>query len=339
MLSYEKFRRQMIDTTLTLLPLLLMAVYYYGPRPLVLAAIAVLTAAAADYLCLLLQGRRWWSRCDFAPLVIGLTYVLMLPATAPYWLAAFGALFAIVVVRHPFGGHYNTLFHPGLTAFAFSVLCWRDLTTRYPQMFQKLPLTPSVDVPLYDSPARRLMLGGSTNLGLLDALMGSFPGPMGTTCVAVLLCCGLYLAVRRTIHWQIPLASFAVIALAAWYFPRINGSRLVSVLMELTSGVTLFAILFVAAMDNGEIESAAGKCMCGLLLGGAIVLFQRLSYLELVAPFAIILMSAIDHRCDAYADSLLRAFKRFLCACGQAALTVIHAAFRPGENGRKGEEK
>ncbi len=330
-LPYEKYRRQMIDTTITLLPLLLMAWYYYGPRVLVMACIAVVTSAAADYLCLLFQGKRWWSRYDFAPLIIGLTYVLMLPASAPYWLVVFGALFAVVVVRHPFGGHYHTLFHPGLTAFAFVVLCWNDLTTRYPQMFQKLPLTPTADVSLSDSPARMLMLGGSTNLGLLDALLGNFIGPMGTTCVAVLLCCGLYLAVRRTILWQIPVASLTIIALAAWFFPRINGSRTVSVLMELTSGVTLFSIFFAAAMDNGEIETSAGKWMYGLILGGAIVLFNQLSYLELVSPFAIIILSAVDHRCDAYASRILHGLKVLPRKCAQGVLAVWHAAGRKRE--------
>ena len=60
MLPYEKYRRQMIDTVLALLPLLAMACYYYGPRVLIMAAISVGSAAAADYFCLLLQGERWW---------------------------------------------------------------------------------------------------------------------------------------------------------------------------------------------------------------------------------------------------------------------------------------
>ena len=77
-------------------------------------------------------------------------------------------------------------------------------------------------------------------------------GPMGTTCIAVLLCCGLYLAVRRTIIWQIPVATLGLVALSGWLFPRVNASHTISILMELTSGVLIFAVIFVAAMDNGE---------------------------------------------------------------------------------------
>lgn len=312
MLPYEKYRRQMIDTVLALLPLLAMACYYYGPRVLIMAAISVGSAAAADYFCLLLQGERWWRKYDFSAGIAGLTYVLMLPASAPYWLVIFGAVFAILVVRHPFGGHYHTLFNPALTAFAFVVLCWNDLVTQYPASMTQLPLTASLDVPLYSSPARQLMLGGSNNIDWLDALLGNFYGPMGTTCIAVLLCCGIYLIYRRTIIWQIPVASLAVVAAAAWFFPRINGSRTVSVLMELTSGVLLFSVLFVAAMDNGEIQSRLGKWTYGVLLGGLMVLFRHLSRIELVAPFVVIIMNAVDHRCDAYAAHLCSGVKLIL---------------------------
>lgn len=320
----------MIDTTITLLPLLVMAYYYYGPRVLVMAGISVISAAAADYLCLLLQKERWWKKYDYTPLIIGLTFVLMLPASAPYWLVVFGALFAVIVVRHPFGGHYSTLFNPALTAFAFLIICWNSLVTRYPAAFTQLPLTPTVETPLFNSPAYLLMLGGSNNISLLDALLGNFNGPMGTTCTAVLLCCGVYLAVRRTIFWQIPVASFSIVAFFAWFFPRINGSRLVSVLMELTSGVLIFSVIFIAAMDNGEITTPFGKWICGILLGGFIVLFRHLSSMELVAPFSVILINALDARCDSYAShiaswtlALLRFVWHSLCMFCRAAVSVL----------------
>ncbi len=304
--SHAQYRRQMIDTSIALLPILVVSTYFYGLRVLVMAGIGVATAVAADYVCLLFQKETRWKKYDYSAFIAGLTYVLMLPASAPYWLVITGVLFAVVVVRHPFGGHYNTLFNPAMTAFAFVTICWTELVTHYPSPFQQLPLTPTVDVPLNSSPAYRLMLGGANSMDLLDALLGNFNGPMGTTCIAVLLCCGVYLAVRRTILWQIPIASLSVVGFAAWFFPRVNASHEISLLMELTSGVLIFAVIFVASMDNGEIETPAGKWICGLILGGLIVLFRQLSKIELVAPFAIILVNTIDNRCDAYASHIGR---------------------------------
>ena len=281
--SHAQYRRQMIDTSIALLPILVVSTYFYGLRVLILAGIGIVSAVAADYLCLLFQKEYRWKKYDYSAFIAGLTYVLMLPASAPYWLVVFGVVFAVVVVRHPFGGHYNTLFNPAMTAFAFVTICWTDLVTHYPTPFQKLPLTATVDVSLNTSPAYRLMLGGANSIDLLNALLGNFNGPMGTTCIAVLLCCGLYLAVRRTIIWQIPVATLGLVALSGWLFPRVNASHTISILMELTSGVLIFAVIFVAAMDNGEIETSAGKWICGLILGGLVVLFRQLSKIELVA--------------------------------------------------------
>lgn len=329
MLSQSQYRRQMLDTIVAMIPLLLMSAFYYGPRVFVMALISVSCAVAADYCCLLLQGRYWWEKYDCSAVIAGLLYVLMLPASAPYWLVVVGALFAILVIRQPFGGHYNTLFSPALTAFAFVIIAWRELATRYPAVHQWLPLTPSVDVPLYTSSAYRLMLGGAESLDLLDTLLGEFVGPLGGTCVLVLLLCGVFLAVRKTILWQIPLATFSVVALFACLLPRIKSSLEASVMLEFSSGVLILSVLFVAAMDNGEIHTGLGKWIYGIMLGLLIVLFRHLSKLEMVSPYAIIIMNAIDHRCDAYGKSLIH----LVCSVGICAFRVVCWLGRMCKNG------
>ena len=106
-----------------------MGVYFYGPRVLILTLISVLTALVPDYFCLLMQGERRFRKGDFSALVTGYLFAMLLPASAPYWLVVVGAVFAMAVVRHPFGGHYNTMFNPALTAFAFVTICWTDVVT------------------------------------------------------------------------------------------------------------------------------------------------------------------------------------------------------------------
>ena len=112
---------------------------------------------------------------------------MLLPASAPYWLVVVGAVFAMAVVRHPFGGHYNTMFNPALTAFAFVTICWTDVVTSYPTPRTVLPLSATVEnLALSTSPAYRLMHGGAENIDLLNALLGNFYGPLGATSILVL---------------------------------------------------------------------------------------------------------------------------------------------------------
>lgn len=311
--SEARFQRQALDTCLALTPLLIMGIFYYGPRVLILTLISILAAVVTDYLCLLMQGERHFRKGDYSALVTGYLFAMLLPASAPYWLVIVGSVFAMAVVRHPFGGHYNTMFNPAITAFAFVTVCWTGIVTSYPAPRTVLPLSATVDsAVLSTSPAYRLMHGGAENIDLLNALLGNFYGPLGATSILVLLCCGAFLIVRKTIIWQIPVATFGTVALFSLITPRVSASLFTSLILELISGVLIFSVLFVAAMDNGELQTTAGKWVYGIILGLFVVLFRHISKIELVCPFALIIMSAIDHKCDAYAKNIIRYGGAFL---------------------------
>ena len=325
MTSAVDFRRQSRSVFAALLPVLFMACYYYGIRALLLGAAAAAPAFAAALLGRRFQRPAWREPWDLSGVNTGLMVALLLPASAPYWLVVVGAIFAMLVIRHPFGGYSATLFHPANTAFAFLIICWPSLVTGYPQPMQQLPLG-KVDVPLYASPAARLMVGGAERLDWMEILMGSFVGPMGATCVLVLLLCGCFLAFRRAILWQVPLAVFGVVALFAWLMPRTGASTFLSVSLELVSGTLIFSTIFVAALDSGEIHTGLGRWLYGILLGLAIVLFRTMSQIELVTPFAIIIMGTLDHRCDAMGAAIRRVLIRLTGRTGQLTLQLLRQA-------------
>ena len=55
MFSHAQYRRQMIDTSIALLPILVVSTYFYGLRVLILAGIGIVSAVAADYLLSLIH--------------------------------------------------------------------------------------------------------------------------------------------------------------------------------------------------------------------------------------------------------------------------------------------
>ena len=165
---------------------------------------------------------------------------------------------------------------------------------------------------------------------IYDILMGNYVGPMGCTCVLILLLCGMYLAIRKTLHWQIPAAVIAVITLFALVMPRVNSSPLSSVTLELISGSMLFCLIFIASIDSGELHTGLGRWIYGLILGILIVLFRALSRIEMVTPFAIIIMNAIDHRCDAYGEYLIVSLKKCGSGLKRSVLFVLHGIGKIG---------
>ncbi len=48
MFSHAQYRRQMIDTSIALLPILVVSTYFYGLRVLILAGIGIVSAVAAE---------------------------------------------------------------------------------------------------------------------------------------------------------------------------------------------------------------------------------------------------------------------------------------------------
>lgn len=111
----ESNRTLMSDMIILLLVLCVLAFLYYGGRALIVCAVSVVTAVVCDALCTLIRGRRPNPR-DLSPVVTGLIIALTMPATIPYYVVASAAVFAIAIVKHPFGGTGQNLFNPGAAA-------------------------------------------------------------------------------------------------------------------------------------------------------------------------------------------------------------------------------
>ena len=90
--------RLMLDVVIALLPALAVGAWALGPRALLVTAVSMLSAVAAEGLWALMMKKRN-TLPDCSALVTGMLFALTLPATVPYWVAAFGSAFAILFVK------------------------------------------------------------------------------------------------------------------------------------------------------------------------------------------------------------------------------------------------
>ena len=114
--------RLMGAVLVALLPTLLAGVWFFGLRSLVLAVVSVAACLVSEWLYRTLT-RQSNTLPDLSAAVTGLLLALTLPATAPYWVAAVGGVFAIVVVKGLIGGLGQNIFNPALAARAFLLQC------------------------------------------------------------------------------------------------------------------------------------------------------------------------------------------------------------------------
>ena len=89
--------RIMMDVVLALLPALAVGIWQFGLRALAVAGVCIGAAVISEWLyALATRGRN--TIVDGSAVVTGLLLAMTLPHTVPYWQAALGGIFAIVVV-------------------------------------------------------------------------------------------------------------------------------------------------------------------------------------------------------------------------------------------------
>ena len=115
--------RIMLDVILALLPAWLVGVWRFGIRALIVTLICIAFSLAAEYLyCVFIKSRN--TVIDCSSMVTGMLLAMTLPASVPYWQAAVGSVFAIIVAKMLCGGLGQNVFNPALLARAFMLLIY-----------------------------------------------------------------------------------------------------------------------------------------------------------------------------------------------------------------------
>lgn len=294
-------RAKNFDIILMLSVLLAMGVYYYGPRVLIVAVCAIICSSLADYLSVRINGAQRWLMNDFSQIITAMILTCLLPASVPYWLASVAAIFAVVVAKLPFGGFGKNIFNPAAAAFAFVAICWPSKVLMYPQPFSDLSLKSDITSGLGFAPSHTLSMGGVPRIDILDAVLGGAAGPAAAGCVVVIIMCGLYLMIRKTIPWRSTAAALVTVVLTAWIFPRTTADALTSIINELFSGVLVFLIVFMASDPVTSPNTNKGEVLYGIVLGVAAMVFRYFGKTEIGCVYALLLINPFKEKFDVWA--------------------------------------
>ena len=118
----------MLGVILALLPMVGFGIYRYGLDVLFLVLTTVLAAVLTEYVCSLIF-KRPVSLGDYSAVVTGMVLAVCLPPHMPLWVGAIGAVFAILVVKMPFGGLGQNIMNPAMAAYCFLTLAYAPVFT------------------------------------------------------------------------------------------------------------------------------------------------------------------------------------------------------------------
>lgn len=289
--------RMVLDMLLAALVLGVFSAVTYGPRPLFIMAICLITALACETVCCLIGRRPLRMALDGTAAVTGLTVGLLMSPMVDTWVPMVGTAFAIAVAKAPFGGTGRNVFNPAAAGVALLTYCFPHQMFTYPSIQNRnpLPLTMTLDagdVVTESSLAAQLQTGAIPSIDRLDILLGNYAGAIGTTAFLILLMLACYLMVRRTVSPWVVLPYFATLTLIAWLFPLSGMNPVNSLLLQVGSGYTLFAGVFLLNDPVTAPRFWLGRLIYGVLSAVLILLMQRVGRFEVGTCFAVLLLNA-----------------------------------------------
>lgn len=317
----------MQDMIIALVPLYILAVFYYGPRALVMGLWSVLCTLLCSFACSLLLKRKV-TMVDLTPVVTGLIIPLMMPATIPYYVIAFADIIAIMVVKFPFGGTGENLFNPAAVGFASVALAWPQLLFTYPEVFSDISVFGENAVKMSAGPSYSLSIGAVPDADLLDIMLGNAPGPMGMTNVLVVMACGIFIIARNATSWRIPTFFLAVYGLLNLIFRRIAAPLFVSAAYEMFSGMIIFGAFFMLTEPVTTPKRDTAKCIYATISAIVVFFFHRFGGFEDGFVFALIIMNVFSPIIDVFCETVMHAYRQ-----RNVSKVVIKLKKKPSEDG------
>ena len=282
------------------IPLLCMACFLYGLRPLLLCGAALLTGNLCDRLVSLLR-RRVYRAGDFSNESFALIIALLMPATVDWYVVIMAVLAGVLIGKEVFGGYGSYPFNPAAVGYAVAAVSWPEQVFRYPQPYTNIPLWDATDVPVASTISDTLRSGGSLNISAISLVLGEYAAPMGTGAAIILLACGLFLWLQKDVRLGASVSFVVTCALIAFLFPRqvgVNGVdialRLQCVRDELLSGAMLFSAVFLLNEPYTCAHHRVGRILYGVLVGIVSMGFRYYGVYETGVCFAILVVNSIS---------------------------------------------
>ena len=314
----------MLQVLVALIPAALAHVWYFGPGFLFNLIVASIFCVGSEALMMKARGRNpQIALADYSALVTAALLAFALPSLTPWWVTATGALFAVIVAKHLYGGIGFNIFNPAmagyvviLVAYPMEMNLWvaprmGDIDYINLTVLQTIVYTLSGTLPdalSFDAISRATPLDAMQS-GLrtmrtyteirTNPMMGDFGGRGWEWIGNFFAIGGFWLLVKKIIRWQIPMGVFAGLLLPAGLMFIVDQSTNASPGFYLFSGATILCAFFIATDPVSAATSPKGRFVYGVGIGLLIYLIRKWgSYADGVA-FAVLIMNmatpAIDY--------------------------------------------
>ena len=325
---------------LALVPGIIVQSYFFGLAIYVQIILAIFTAVIAEASFLKLRKKPILNSLkDYSAVVTGILLAISIPSLAPWWVIVIGTLFAIVIVKHLYGGLGQNIFNPAMAGYVVLLISFPvQMTAWLPiESMQAFPLQltdilhfiytganvdgysvnqirTSIDGVTMATPLetiRNALHSGNTISETLKTTLFSGDSLQGRQWVNLaFLAGGLFLLKQKVILWYIP-ASFIFGIIAFSFFGFASDPDLYSSpLYHLFSGATMLGAFFILTDPVTASTTVKGRFVYGLLCALIVIVIRNLGGYPDAVAFAVLLANMCVPLIDYYSKPKVYGRKR-----------------------------
>ena len=282
----ETVDKVMYDVIIALVPALLMAVYVFKTRALIVTAVSVIFCMLTE----LVFNKIRKVECtlhDGSAIVTGLLFAFVIPVGMSLQYVAIGAVVSIALGKMLFGGLGQNVFNPALVGRAFVQASW-------PVAITSFTLDGMAGATMLDAMKRGvpeiLIREGNP---YVQALIGQMGGCLGETSALALLIGGAYLIYKKQIDWKMPVIIIATVAVLTGIAGR-------DPLMHILSGGLMLGAFFMATDMVTSPVTPKGKIIYAFGIGALIALIRMKGGYPEGTAFSILIMNGVTPLINRY---------------------------------------
>lgn len=291
----ENVEKIMYDVIIALIPALLVSIYFFGLKALLVTLVSVIACVFTEYLINKFLKKEE-SHFDGSAVITGILFAYVIPVTLPIKFVILGSFISIALGKMVFGGLGHNIFNPALVGRIFLMISYPVAMTNWivPRGFEGVLNADGVTGPT----ALAIIKNGEgmekfLNNPLMDMFIGKMGGSLGETSALALIIGGLYLIYKKHIDYKVPLAIISFVGLIALIFGQ-------NPLYHILSGGLILGAFFMATDMVTSPYTNKGKIIFALGIAGITMLIRlKGSYPEGVA-FSILIMNAFTPLINKY---------------------------------------
>ncbi len=298
----------MRQVVFALIPGILLYAVCFGWGVLIQIVITAICALGCEALMLKLRSRPIKPHLlDGSALLTALLFALTISPFTPWWISCTGVAFAMIVVKHLYGGLGNNIFNPAMAGYVFILISFPAQAARWPlfdpagnpDLVQSLAIIFFDGVPIDG-------WSGATSLGYMKSqldtmamvseirsadLFGSLGGKAWEWIAGAYLLGGLWLIFRRVINWRIPAALIGTVFIISSLFFVIDGSVYAPPLYHIFAGGTLLCAFFIATDPVSSAITPKGIIIYAVGIGALLYIIRTWAAFPDGVAFAVLIMN------------------------------------------------